>query len=199
MDAEAHAMVVAACATSLTGETPHMRYVLDGCGPEAEDGEYWIAPTAVLIGKVQLETDASVWWGAVLRGDNEPIVVGRGSNIQDGTVCHTDPGTPLLIGPNVTVGHMAMLHGCVIGEGSLIGIGAVILNGARIGRNCLIAARALVGENKEIPDNSVVMGTPGKVVGEVRADQAERIRRGTARYVANWKRYRAGLASADEA
>ena len=138
----------------------------------------------MLIGKVRLEADASVWWGAVLRGDNEPIVVGRGSNIQDGTVCHTDPGTPLLIGADVTVGHMAMLHGCVIGEGSLIGIGAVILNGARIGRNCLIAAKALVGENKEIPDNSVVMGVPGKVVGEVRPEQAERMRRGTARYVA---------------
>ena len=170
-----------------------MRYVLDGIGPEAESDDFWIAPTAVLIGKVRLEIDASVWWGAVLRGDNEPIVVGRGSNIQDGTVCHTDPGTPLLIGADVTVGHMAMLHGCVIGEGSLIGIGAVILNGARIGRNCLIAAKALVGENKEIPDNSVVMGVPGKVVGEVRPEQAERMRRGTERYVRNWKRYRAGL------
>jgi carbonic anhydrase/acetyltransferase-like protein (isoleucine patch superfamily) len=170
-----------------------MLYTLDGIGPETEGEDFWIAPTAVLIGKVKLEADASVWWGAVLRGDNEPIVVGRGSNIQDGTICHTDPGTPLLIGPDVTVGHMAMLHGCVIGEGSLIGIGAVVLNGARIGRNCLIAAKALVGENKEIPDNSVVMGMPGKVVGQVRPDQAERIRRGTARYVSNWKRYRTGL------
>jgi carbonic anhydrase/acetyltransferase-like protein (isoleucine patch superfamily) len=173
-----------------------MRYTLDGMAPETEGEEFWIAPTAVLIGKVRLEADASVWWGAVLRGDNEPIVVGRGSNVQDGTICHTDPGTPLRIGPDVTVGHMAMLHGCVIGEGSLIGIGAVVLNGARIGRNCLIAAKALVGENKEIPDNSVVMGMPGKVVGQVRPDQAERIRRGTARYVSNWKRYRAGLTPA---
>ena len=139
-----------------------MRYRLDGSGLETENDDWWIAPTAVVIGKVRLEADASVWWGAVLRGDNEPIVLGRGSNIQDGTVCHTDPGTPLLIGPQVTVGHMAMLHGCVIGEGSLIGIGAVVLNGARVGRNCLIAAKALVGENKEIPDNSVVMGVPGK-------------------------------------
>lgn len=174
-----------------------MRYLLDGIGPEVESEDFWIAPTAVLIGRVLLETDASVWWGAVLRGDNEPIVVGRGSNIQDGSVCHTDPGTPLLIGTNVTVGHMAMLHGCVIGEGSLIGIAAVVLNGATIGCNCLIAAKALVGENKRIPDNSVVMGVPGKIVGEVRPEQAERMRRGTQRYVSNWKRYRAGLAQAD--
>jgi carbonic anhydrase/acetyltransferase-like protein (isoleucine patch superfamily) len=170
-----------------------MHYRLDGNGLETENDDWWIAPTAVVIGKVRLEADASVWWGAVLRGDNEPIVLGRGSNIQDGTVCHTDPGTPLLIGPQVTVGHMAMLHGCVIGEGSLIGIGAVVLNGARVGRNCLIAAKALVGENKEIPDNSVVMGVPGKVVGEVRPEQAERMRRGSLRYVGNWKRYRDGL------
>lgn len=174
-----------------------MRYRLDGVAPENEDGEFWIAPTAVLIGKVRLETDASVWWGAVLRGDNEPILVGRGSNIQDGTVCHTDPGTPLVIGPGVTVGHMAMLHGCEIGEGCLIGIGAVILNGAKIGKNCLIAAKALIGENKVIPDNSVVMGVPGKVVGEVSPEQAERMRRGTLRYINNWKRYRAGLAPAE--
>jgi carbonic anhydrase/acetyltransferase-like protein (isoleucine patch superfamily) len=172
-----------------------MRYSLDGVGPGTGNEDHWIAPTAVLIGDVRLDADASIWWGAVLRGDNEPIVVGRGSNVQDGTVCHTDPGTPLLIGPNVTVGHMAMLHGCVIGEGSLIGIGAVVLNGARIGRNCLIAAKALVGENKEIPDNSVVMGVPGKVVGEVRPEQAERMRRGTEKYVRNWKRYRDALAA----
>ena len=170
-----------------------MRYRLDGTGLETENDDWWIAPTAVVIGKVRLEADASVWWGAVLRGDNEPIIVGRGSNVQDGTICHTDPGTPLVIGPYVTVGHMAMLHGCEIGEGSLIGIGAVVLNGARIGRNCLIAAKALVGENKVIPDNSVVMGVPGKVVGEVSPEQAERMRRGTIRYVANWRRYRDGL------
>ena len=172
-----------------------MRYRLDGIGLETENDDWWIAPTAVVIGKVRLEADASVWWGAVLRGDNEPIIVGRGSNVQDGTICHTDPGTPLVIGPHVTVGHMAMLHGCEIGEGSLIGIGAVVLNGARVGKNCLIAAKALVGENKVIPDNSVVMGVPGKVVGEVRPEQAERMRRGTIRYVANWRRYRDGLVS----
>lgn len=170
-----------------------MIFSLDGISVEGGDGTFWVAPTAVLVGKVRLEDDASVWWGAVLRGDNELITVGRGSNVQDGCVLHTDPGFPLTIGPDVTVGHMAMLHGCTIGEGSLIGIGAVILNGAVIGKNCLIGARALVGEGKTIPDNSLVMGIPGKVMGEVRPEQAERIRQGTARYVANWKRYRAGL------
>ena len=174
-----------------------MRFSLDGTGPETESDDFWIAPTAVLIGKVRLETNASVWWGAVLRGDNEPIVVGRNSNVQDGCICHTDPGTPLLIGPDVTVGHMAVLHGCVIGAGCLIGIGAVVLNGAEIGENCLIAANTMVGENRRIPANSLVMGIPGKVVGEVSPEQAERIRRGTAKYVLNWQRYRAGLVSSD--
>lgn len=170
-----------------------MRYRLDGVGLETESEAFWVAPTAVLIGKVRLEADASVWWGAVLRGDNELITVGRGSNVQDGCVCHTDPGCPLTIGPNVTVGHLAMLHGCAIGEGSLIGIGAVVLNGARIGRNCLIGAKALIPEGKEIPDNSLVMGMPGKIVGEVRPEQVERMRAGTAKYVRNWQRYKAGL------
>jgi carbonic anhydrase/acetyltransferase-like protein (isoleucine patch superfamily) len=172
-----------------------MRYALDGIGLEAASDQYWVAPTAVLIGKVRLEANASVWWGAVLRGDNELITVGTGSNVQDGCVCHTDPGFPLLIGAEVTVGHLAMLHGCTIGEGSLIGIGAIVLNGARIGRNCLIGAKALIAEGKEIPDNSLVMGMPGKVVGEVRPEQAQRMRRGTERYVANWRRYAAGLAA----
>jgi carbonic anhydrase/acetyltransferase-like protein (isoleucine patch superfamily) len=170
-----------------------MRLTLDGSAVETEDGEHWVAETAVLIGKVRLEHDASVWWNAVLRGDNELITVGRGSNVQDGCVLHTDPGYPLTIGPDVTVGHLAMLHGCTIGEGSLVGIGAVILNGARIGRNCLIGAKALIVEGKEIPDNSLVMGMPGKIVGEVRPEQAQRMRAGTAKYVANWRRYAAGL------
>jgi len=174
-----------------------MRFALDGVQPETESDEWWIAPTAVLIGRVRLETDASIWWGAVLRGDNEPITVGRGSNVQDGCVCHTDPGFPLTIGPNVTVGHVAVLHGCTVGEGSLIGIGAIVLNGAKIGRNCLIGARALIAEGKEIPDNSLVMGMPGKVVGEVRPEQLLRVHRGTEKYVRNWKRYRAGLAPED--
>jgi len=170
-----------------------MLYRLGATSPETADPRHWVAPNAVLIGKVRLERDASVWFGAVLRGDNELITVGEGSNVQDGCVLHTDPGYPLVIGPHVTVGHMAMLHGCEIGEGSLIGIGAVILNGAKIGRNCLIGAKALIAENKVMPDNSLVMGMPGKVVGEVRSEQAERMRAGAARYVQNWQRYVAEL------
>lgn len=173
-----------------------MIFTLDGIAVETEDDQHWVAPTAVLIGKVRLEHAASVWWGAVLRGDNELITVGRGSNVQDGCVLHTDPGHPTTIGPYVTVGHMAVVHGCTIGEGSLVGIGAVILNGAVIGRNCLIGAKALIGEGKEIPDNSLVMGVPGKIIGEVRPEQAARMRRGTERYIANWQRYRAGLEAA---
>jgi carbonic anhydrase/acetyltransferase-like protein (isoleucine patch superfamily) len=171
-------------------------FTLDGIAIETEDDEHWVAPTAVLIGKVRLEHAASVWWGAVLRGDNELITIGRGSNVQDGCVLHTDPGHPATIGPYVTVGHMAMVHGCTIGEGSLVGIGAVILNGAVIGRNCLIGAKALISEGKQIPDNSLVMGVPGKIVGEVRPEQAARMRRGTERYIANWQRYRTGLKAA---
>jgi carbonic anhydrase/acetyltransferase-like protein (isoleucine patch superfamily) len=170
-----------------------MLYTLDNVGLETESEEWWVAPTAVLVGRVRLEHEAAVWWGAVLRGDNELITVGRGSNVQDNCVCHTDPGFPLVIGPDVTVGHMAVLHGCTIGEGTLVGIGAIVLNGAKVGRNCLIGAKALIGEGKEIPDNSLVMGMPGKVVGEVRPEQRERIRLGTEKYVRNWKRYRQGL------
>jgi carbonic anhydrase/acetyltransferase-like protein (isoleucine patch superfamily) len=169
-------------------------YNLGNVTPELpNDDEYWIAPTAAVIGRVILKKNASVWWGATLRGDNDPIVLGEGSNIQDGSVCHTDTGSPLIIGTNVTVGHMVMLHGCTIGDNTLIGIGSVVLNGAKIGKNCLIGANCLITEGKEIPDNSLVMGVPGKVVGEVRPEQAERIRRGTEKYVRNWKRYRAGL------
>ncbi len=167
-----------------------MRVVLDGIGVETENEDYWIAPSATVIGRVRLAADASVWWGAVLRGDNEWITLGPGSNVQDNAVLHTDPGFPLDIGPHVTVGHQAMLHGCTIGEGSLIGIGAVILNGARIGRNCLIGAMSFIGEGKVIPDNALVKGIPGKVVGEVTAEQSARMQAGTAAYVRNWRRYR---------
>ena len=170
-----------------------MRFMLDGVSVETEDESYWIAPTAVVIGKVRLERDTSIWWGAVLRGDNELITIGRRSNVQDGCVIHTDPGFPCTVGPDVTVGHLAVLHGCTIGEGSLVGMGAFVLNGARVGRNCLIGARALIGEGKEIPDNSLVMGMPGKVVGEVRPEQTERIRHGTEVYVERGRRYKAGL------
>src|SRR5437868_4690004 len=128
---------------------------------EYTPGESWIAPGAVVIGKVVLMRNASIWFGAVLRGDNEPIVIGENSNVQDGSVLHTDPGQPLTLGRDVTVGHKAMLHGCTVGDGSLIGIGAVILNEARIGKGCLIGAGALITERKVIPDGSLVMGSPG--------------------------------------
>jgi carbonic anhydrase/acetyltransferase-like protein (isoleucine patch superfamily) len=156
-------------------------------------GEYWIAPNATLIGRVTLKRNASVWFGATLRGDNEPIVVGEDSNVQDGCVLHTDAGTPLVIGRGVTIGHLAMLHGCTIGDGSLIGIGAVVLNGARIGRNCLIGAKALIPEDKEIPDNSLVVGAPGRVLRQLTEAQREMLQESAAHYVHNWKRYAAGL------
>jgi carbonic anhydrase/acetyltransferase-like protein (isoleucine patch superfamily) len=159
-----------------------------------EDGEYWIAPNAVVVGNVILRKNASVWFGAVLRGDNEAIEVGENSNVQDNSVLHTDMGSPLVIGANVTVGHQVMLHGCTIGEGSLIGIGSVILNGAKIGRQCIIGANSLITEGKEIPDRSLVMGSPGKVVRTLEPAQAEAIAGGAMHYVANWKRFKAGLA-----
>src|SRR5277367_5149521 len=139
------------------------------------EGEYWIAPNAVVAGHVILKRNASVWFGAVLRGDNEPITVGENSNVQDGSVLHTDLGSPLTIGANVTVGHMVMLHGCTIGDNSLIGIGSIILNGARIGKNCLIGAGALIPEGRDIPDNSMVLGSPGRVVREISPEQAQTI------------------------
>ena len=169
-------------------------YNLGNVTPELpNDDEYWIAPTASVIGRVILKKNASVWWGATLRGDNDPIIVGEGSNIQDGSVCHTDTGSPLTIGANVTVGHLCMLHGCTIGDGSLVGIGSIILNGAKIGKNCLIGANCLITEGKEIPDNSLVMGAPGKVVRELSPEQAARVAIGSAHYVENWKRYRREL------
>lgn len=169
-------------------------YDLGAVGLDAPGAdEYWIAPNAVVIGDVKLRRNASIWFGAVLRGDNDPITVGENSNVQDGSVLHTDSGSPLTIGANVTIGHMVMLHGCTIGDNTLVGIGSVILNGARIGRNCLIGAGALITENKEIPDNSMVLGSPGRVVREVSAEQALVLRGSAAHYVENWKRYRAGL------
>jgi carbonic anhydrase/acetyltransferase-like protein (isoleucine patch superfamily) len=174
-----------------------MRYVLEGVHVETEGDDFWIAPNAVVIGRVHLKRNASVWWNAVLRGDNEPITIGAGSNIQDGCILHTDIGFPLTIGADVTVGHMVMMHGCTIGDGSLIGIGSVILNGARIGRNCLIGAKALITEGKEIPDNSVVLGAPGKVVRQVTDKDIALALEGARHYVANWRRYRDGLRADD--
>ena len=164
-------------------------YALGDAVPEI-DPSAWIAPSAVLIGKVRIEAGATVWFGAVIRGDNELITVGRGSNIQENCVMHTDPGYPLVVGPEVTVGHLAMLHGCTIGEGSLVGIGATILNGAVIGARCLIGAHALIPENRAIPDASLVMGAPGKVVKEVTPEQAERMAAGTATYVTRGGHFR---------
>ena len=164
-----------------------MIYALGDKRPEIR-GEHWIAETAVVIGDVLLEEGASIWWNAVLRGDNERITIGRGSNVQDGSVLHTDMGSPLVLGADVTVGHMAMLHGCTVGDGSLVGIGAVVLNGARIGRNCIIGAKALVPEGKEIPDGSLVLGAPGKVVRELSDEQRKMIALGAAHYVDNARR-----------
>jgi carbonic anhydrase/acetyltransferase-like protein (isoleucine patch superfamily) len=157
------------------------------------DDDFWVAPTAVVIGDVRLAAGASVWFSAVLRGDNEPIVVGENSNVQDGAVLHTDPGSPLTLGTNVTIGHMAMLHGCEIGDNSLVGIGAIVLNGAVIGRNCLIGAGALVPERRVIPDNSLVMGAPGVVARTLSDAQADALKGSAASYVRNWKRYRTDL------
>jgi len=167
-------------------------YSLDGIAPTFHDTA-WAAPDANLIGKVVLEAGASVWFGATLRGDNEPITVGEGSNLQENVVCHTDPGFPVIVGANVTVGHKAMLHGCEIGAGSLIGMGATILNGARIGKGCLIGAGALVTEGKEIPDGSLVMGTPGKVVRQLDPAARAELLASAEHYRQNMRRFRAGL------
>ena len=158
-----------------------------------ETGNYWIAPDAQVMGNIVLKENASVWFGAVLRGDNDPIVIGENSNVQDGAVMHTDIGCPLTLGVNVTVGHQAMLHGCTVGDNSLIGIGATVLNGAKIGRNCLIGAHALVGEGKEIPDNSMVLGMPGKVVRELGEDNEKMMLLSANIYVENWKRFKKTL------
>ena len=156
-------------------------------------GEYWIAPNAVVLGDVILESGASIWFNAVLRGDTDTLSVGENSNIQDGSILHADEGVPLLIGRDVTVGHKAMLHGCTVGDNSLIGIGAVVLNGAVIGKNCLIGANSLIPEGKVIPDGSLVMGQPGKVVRELTEAQIAGITMSAAHYVQNWKRFAANL------
>ncbi len=158
-------------------------------------GEYWVAPSASVIGNVILHTNASVWFGAVLRGDNDPITVGPDSNIQDGSVLHTDMGSPLTLGRGVTVGHKAMLHGCEVGDYSLIGIGAVVLNGVKIGKNCIIGANALITEGKVIPDNSLVVGQPGKVVRERDPAHIAVLQMSAEHYVQNWKRFAAELRS----
>ena len=167
-------------------------YNLDELTPDVHPSAF-IAPSADVIGQVILKENASVWFGAVLRGDNEPITIGPDSNVQDGAVLHTDPGSPLTLGRGVTVGHQAMLHGCEVGDYSLIGIGAVVLNGVRIGRNCIIGANALITEGKVIPDNSLVMGQPGKVVRERDPEHIAVLQMSAEHYVQNWKRFAAEL------
>ena len=169
-----------------------MIYALDGITPEI-DADTWVAPDANVIGRIVLEAGASVWFGATLRGDNEEIRIGAGSNVQENCVFHTDMGYPLHVGENCTIGHKAMLHGCIIGDGSLVGMGATILNGAVIGKGCLIGAGALVPEGKVIPDGALVMGMPGKVVREL--DQAARdgLLTSAAHYRDRMRRFRTGL------
>ncbi len=152
-------------------------------------GNNWIASNASVIGDVTLEKNTSIWFNATLRGDIENIYIGEGSNVQDGSVLHTDPGYPLKIGKNVTIGHLVMLHGCIIKDNSLIGIGAVILNNAKIGKNCVVGAKSLITENKEIPDNSLVVGSPGRVIRKVTEEEVEAIKRNALRYQENWKKY----------
>lgn len=172
-------------------------YALDSHAPQFDDEPMtWIAPDATLIGKIRLGRAVGIWFGAVLRGDNELIDIGEGSNVQEHCVLHTDMGFPLTVGQGCTIGHRAILHGCTIGDNSLIGMGAIVLNGARIGRNCLVGAGALVTEGKTFPDNSLIVGTPAKVARELDGDAAARLRLSAESYVANARRFRNGLSKA---
>jgi carbonic anhydrase/acetyltransferase-like protein (isoleucine patch superfamily) len=169
-------------------------YELDGQAPDLpEPGRFWVAPDAHVIGRVRLGADVGIWFGAVLRGDGEPLEVGERSNVQEGAMLHADPGFPLTIGPDVTVGHHAILHGCTVGAGALIGMGATVLNGARIGAGCIVGANALVTEGKEFPENSLVIGAPAKAVRTLDGAAAEKLRASALHYVANWRRFAAGL------
>jgi len=169
-----------------------MIWELDGIAPQIAD-DAWVAPDAQLMGRIVLEPGASVWFGAVLRGDTETLTIGRNSNIQDLSVLHADVGCPLTIGENVTVGHQVMLHGCTIGDNSLIGIQAVVLNNARIGRNCIVGAGSVVTEGKEFPDNSLIIGAPAKVVRTLDDAAAEKLRQSAEHYVDNARRFAKGL------
>jgi len=167
-------------------------YALDDLTPELAESA-WVAEDAQVMGNVRMAADASVWFGSVVRGDTETISIGEGSNIQDGSVLHADHGKPLTVGKHVTVGHQVMLHGCTIGDESLIGIGAVVLNGAVIGKNCLVGARALVTEGKSFPDGSMILGSPAKVVRQLSPEEIEGLRRSAKHYVDNAKRFAKGL------
>ena len=166
-----------------------MIYNFNNISPKI-DKDSWYAPNSVLIGNVTLKKDANIWFNATLRGDLEPIIIGEGSNIQDGSVIHTDPGCPTIVGKGVTVGHMVMLHGCEISDDCIIGIGSTILNKAKIGKNCIIGANSLVTENKVIPDRSLVLGSPGKVVRQVTDEEIEHIKENARDYVENIKKYK---------
>ncbi|WP_374548045.1 gamma carbonic anhydrase family protein [Rhodoblastus sp.] len=173
-------------------------YSLDGVAPELPpQGRYFVAPNATLIGRVRLREDANVWFGAVLRGDNEWIDVGARSNIQDLSVLHTDMGCPLTIGADVTIGHSVILHGCTIGEGSLIGMGATIMNNAKIGKYCIVGANALIAENKEFPDYSLIVGAPARIVKALDPSVTERLLGSASHYVENGRRYATGLCKVD--
>ncbi len=173
-------------------------YKLDGKAPTLpEEGRYFVAPDAHVIGNVTLGKDVGIWFGSVLRGDNEPIVIGDRSNVQEGSMFHTDPGYPITVGEGCTIGHHAIIHGCTIGDNSLIGMGAVVLNGARIGRNCLVGAGALVTEGKEFPDNSLIVGSPARVVRELDDAAAARLGLSAEIYVANYRRFLKGLERID--
>lgn len=171
-----------------------MRYILEDREPDLRGTEHFIAPSADVIGSVVMEDRSSVWFNAVLRGDNEPIHLGEDTNVQDGSVLHTEPGCPVVLGRGVTVGHLAMVHGCTVGDYSLIGIKAVILDRVRIGSHCLIGANSLVTDGKEIPDRSLVMGSPGKVVRTLTDEEVARLHAAAASYVAKLRRYNARLA-----
>ncbi len=174
-------------------------YSIDGARPTVpDDDDFWVAPNATLIGHVRLERAVGIWFGAVLRADNDTIGIGVGSNVQDNCVLHADPGFPVSIGEYSTIGHHAIVHGCTIGDNCLIGMGSTILNGARIGRNCLVAANALIGENVVIPDNSLVRGIPGKVAGEIDDERARAMRTAAETYIGWWRRYRLGLQIVDD-
>lgn len=169
-----------------------MIYALDGTAPQIHPTA-WVAPSCHIIGKVTLAEDSSVWFGTTLRGDNEMITLGAGSNIQENSVLHTDPGCPLIIGAGCTIGHKAMLHGCTIGDGSLIGMGAIVLNRAVIGRNCLIAAGAIIPEGRDIPDGSLVIGAPGKIIRLLDDAAIEKLHSSAKKYQANARRFRDGM------
>jgi carbonic anhydrase/acetyltransferase-like protein (isoleucine patch superfamily) len=169
-------------------------YALEGIAPELpEDGRYWVAPTAVVIGRVQLMKNASVWFGAVLRGDNDLISIGENSNIQDNTVVHTDPGQPVTVGANVTVGHSVILHSASVGDNSLIGMGATLLNRSRIGKNCIVGANALVTEGKEFGDRMLIVGSPARALRPLNDAELALVKASAEVYVANWRRFLGGL------